>query len=182
MSTLWLVGTTHPVNPHPDTVRSTLDSTETERSGPAEIPDAPGWNQFASDKDPALVGLSPRQMSGDVHESQQYRPFWLALSQIDYEARIDGQVSSSGTAASRENVGQYGHGTAEYTESIEPLIRDGAAYGNDYFVRGGAVIQDGAGAYMASPVPDVDWQGVSQAIGVKRSRQAYAGLYDSLIG
>jgi len=182
MSTMWFVGAKHPVNTHPDVVRDTLDKTETDRSGPAEITSAPGWNQFASDKDSALVGLSPRQMSGDVHESVQSVPFWKGLATQDFESPIDSQVATSGTAARREASGQFGHGTAEYTESIEPVIREGAAYGNDYFVRAGAVIQDGAGSYMASPVPDTDWQGVAQNIGNRRSRQAYSGLYQSLIG
>lgn len=182
MSYMWFVGSSHPVNTHPDVVRSTLDETETSRAAQAEIDAPPAWNEFASDKDTALVGLSPRQMSGDVNPSEHYRPWWIPLAEQNHNEIVDNRIADSGTAAAREDSGSFGHGTAEFTRSLEPVIRDGAAYGNDYFVRGGALIQDGAGSYMGSSVPDIDWKGVAAYLGEKRSRQAYAGLYDSLIG
>lgn len=180
MSYMWYVGAAHAIDTHPDIVRSTLDETDTDRSGPAELHHSPQWNELDTDNDPALVGLSPRQLSGDVNESKQYAPFWSGLAQQDFTAPIDEQIASSGTAAKREVAGQFGHGTAEYTLSLEPVIREGAAYGNDYFMRTPALIQEPAGAYMASPIPDVDWQGVAAQIGESRSRDAFASLYDNL--
>lgn len=179
---IWLPGLHQPVDTHPSVVRSTLDKADSTEAAELPGPNGPQWNQFDSDKDPALVGLSPRQLGPDVHAGVQYAPFWSGLASNDYEARIDDQVSSSGTAAAREVAGQFGHGTAEYSESIEPVIREGAAYGSDYFVRTPALIQGPAGSYLGSPVPDVDWQGVSQAVYVQNSRAAYTGLYDNLIG
>lgn len=182
MSTaFWTLGAAHPVDQHPDAVRSTVEPVRTD--GPAEIRDAADWNQAEFDGSGQLVGLTPRQLAGDVHESVQFAPFWSALATQDHEHLIDDQVATAGTAADREAAGAFGRGTAEWTEGIEPQIRDGSAFGNDYFLRDGAPVQEGAGTYMAPYVADIDWQGVGAALYADRSRQAYqATLVSSGMG
>lgn len=182
MSAAWFVGATHSVKQDESAVRSTLDTVRTD--GPSESHEEPEWNEFDSDESAQLTGLTPRQMSGDVHESQQYVPSWLGLASMNREEIIDNQVASSGTAAARESAGQTGHGTAEYTQSIEPIVRDGAAFGNDYFVTNPLGAQEGAGNYMTpDPAQDLDWLAVAQAQGVRASREAYeATLYQTAFG
>jgi len=110
-------------------------------------------------------------------------PWWANLASADYESRIDRQVSSSGTAARREEAGQSGHGTMQYAIGIEPVIRDGASYGNDYFVTNERNIQEGMGAYM-TPDDNGNWGNkIAAAQARNASRQAYqASLYQNLLG
>lgn len=172
MTQAWLVGNRRPVPQDATAVRTTIEPVRTD--GPSESNEEPRWNEFDADNSPQLVGLTPRQKSGDVNESAQYVPFWIALAQQDFESRIDDQVSSSGTAAKREAAGSQGHGTMEYTKSIEPVIREGGFYGNDYFTVNPLGSQEGAGNYMsADATMDNDWLGVAQATGVRASRAAY---------
>ena len=161
-------------------VQTTIEPIRTD--GPAEDTSAPQWNEFQTDDSPQLKGLATRQLSGDVHESVQYPAWWIPGAEYEHNVLIDSQVASSGTAAARESAGIAGHGTAEFTESIEPVIRDGAAYGNDYFSVNAKDVQEGSGAYMTSAIPDVAWQGVAQSLGTRGAQAARSGLYDNFIG
>lgn len=172
MTAAWFVGAQQGVKQDETAARSTIEPVRTD--GPSESHEQPGWNEFDSDNSAQLVGITPRQKSGDVHESQQYVPFWAGLASQNTERIIDDQVSSSGTAAQRELAGEQGHGTQEYTASIEPVVRDGAAFGNDYFVTNPLGAQDGAGNYMSPDAnQDIDWLAVAQAQGTRASREAY---------
>ena len=102
---------------------------------PAEIHNVPEFNEFDTDSNSA-VGMSTRNVSGDYSPIQKYAPSWAptADSQTAHTNQIvNVQVNSSGTAAARETQGEFGHGTMAITKSIEPVIRDGGAMGNDYF-------------------------------------------------
>jgi hypothetical protein len=122
-------------------VRSTATPVD-DSAAPAEIPNAPEFNEF--DTDPAdNVGMSTRNVSGDYHPIEKFAPSWAdEVDAGDQHNRIvDVQVSSSGTAAAREKAGEFGHGTMAVTKSIEPVIREGGAMGNDYFAANDPGIQ-----------------------------------------
>jgi hypothetical protein len=106
----------------------------------------------------------------------------LALATQNHNAIIDNQVATSGTAAAREARGEAGHGTMQYAESLEPVIRPGAEFGNVYFDIVKPEIQEGAGNAMN--VTDTDpWNmAVAQAEATRRSRDAYqATLYSAFL-
>lgn len=151
-------------------VRSTVEPIRTDASPELNAP--PEFNEIDTDESGQLVGLSPRVMAGDTTDSQQYSPWWADLMQ-DHNAIIDEQVSSSGTAAKRELAGEQGHGTLQYTQSMEPVIRAGAAFGNDYFLSNPAVIQDGAGDYMNPMASDSFANAIAQSQATLASRKAY---------
>lgn len=155
MTAAWFLGAAEGVPQHESKVRSTVepirdDSTDAEQHKP------PDWNELDTDSSGELVGLSPRVAGSDTIDTQKYPAWWIPLSGVNHNELVDNQVASSGTAASRESAGQQGHGTTQYAEGIEPVIRDGAAYGQDYFDAGEADIQEGSGHYMAPVVSD-DW-------------------------
>lgn len=181
MSLAWLVGARIAVPQDATPVRSTIEPVRTD--GPAEDMNAPGFNEVNVDSSGQLVGLSPRQESGDVHDSAQYVPWWVALASNDYEKVIDDQVSSSGTAAAREAGGVFGHGTFMYTESIEPAVRDGSFFGNDYFVTNPLGANELGGNYMQPTIQPADAMALAQAFATDNSRKAYQStLYGQWFG
>lgn len=125
---------------------------------PAEQTAAPDFNEVTTDANPQL-GLEPRQLASHVIPTEKYAPFWAG--EVDHQAEhnliVDRQVSTSGTAAAREQAGQFGHGTLMITEGIEPVqdLRDGGKFGNEYFTRHERDVQEGMGYYMTQP-PGVD--------------------------
>jgi hypothetical protein len=123
---------------------------------PAEAKGAPEWNDQETDPNPEL-GMVNRQVASDWHQPEQYTPFWNGLvdGADEHNGIVDRQVSTSGTAAAREAEGQFGHGTAAYAIGIEPVLRDGGALGNDYFLANNPPIQDVSGNYM-SPALGID--------------------------
>lgn len=180
MTSAWFLGAAQSVPQDESKVRSTVEPIRTD-SISAEIQHEPDWNERTSDDSGELVGLAPRDVAGDTHDSEKYVPSWLKAATTNHNAIIDDQVSSSGTAAAREAAGIQGHGTMQYSVAIEPVIRDGAAFGNEFFQANPAGIQEGAGAYM-TPVGSDSWNAaVAQAHAEERSRQAFnASLYENL--
>lgn len=180
MTSAWFLGARNAVPQTEDEVRSTVEPVRTDQV--PELDSPPEWNEFDSDESGALVGLSPRQVSSDVHESIQYVPWWEQLATENHNRLIDDQVATSGTAAKRESAGEQGHGTMEYSVGIEPQVRDGAAYGNEYFVTHSKLIQDGSGNYMTPPDTDNWLQGVASARAEQASREAFqATQYDAFL-
>lgn len=137
----------------------------------AEATHAPDWNELDTDEG-STPGLAPRAVAGDTTDSEQYAPWWAAAASYNHNEIVDNQVASSGTAAAREVAGEQGHGTMQYAESMEPVIRDGAAFGNDYMLANPAVIQEGAGNYM-TPVTDRWASAVAQNRATQDSRAAF---------
>jgi hypothetical protein len=177
MTSAWLVGAHRSMPQDQTSVRSTIEPVRTD--GPAELNEAPEWNEFNADTSGALTGISHRTLGSDVHESKQYKPFWSWLAGQNHNVIIDDQISESGTAAAREEAGVQGHGTMEYAVGIEPVIRPGAAFSTDYFTSNPLEVQEGSGDYMTTPVVDNQWAAVAQQIAVSRSRKSYAGLYEN---
>lgn len=119
---------------------------------PAEMQAGPEFNEVETDDNPNL-GLVNRQLASDWHESEQYRPGWIGdvNANHDHNDIINKQVSTSGTAAAREDRGEFGHGTMAYAVGIEPTVGATPAFGNDYFTTHEREINETAGLYMQPP-------------------------------
>lgn len=179
MTQAWFLGAKYAVDQRESEVRSTLAPLRDD--GPAESQE-PDWNEFESDGSGELTGLSTRMLAPDTHESEQYKPEWIEGASTPHNILIDAQVASSGTAAAREAAGIQGHGTMQYGEAIDPVIREAGAFGNDYFAANLADIQDGAGDYM-TPAPDQWSNAVAAARASADSRAAYSSSqYAELLG
>jgi hypothetical protein len=149
----------------------------------AELQHAPEFNEINTDSSGELVGLSPRVVGSDTHDIDKYAPWWADFATENHNEIIDNQVASSGTAAKRELAGQQGHGTMQYAIGIEPVIRPGAEFGNDYFLSNPTQIQEGAGNYMA-PMWGDQWVNAVNARNAEINSRAAANdsLYSSLLG
>jgi len=181
MTNAWFLGAAQSVPQSEEEVRSTVEPIRVDNIS-AEMQHAPDWNELDTDESGELIGLSPRQVSGNTHDSERYLPWWTAKASTNLNKITDEQVASSGTAAAREMAGIQGHGTLQYTETIEPIIREGAKFGNDYFTALPSVIQEGAGEYM-TPVQESNWySAVAQSAAVDGQRKAsQATLYGNLL-
>jgi hypothetical protein len=149
----------------------------------AELQHAPEWNELDTDESGELVGLSPRVVGSDTIDTDKYAPWWADFATENHNEIIDNQVASSGTAAARELAGEQGHGTMQYAIGIEPVIRPGAEFGNDYFLSNPSQIQEGAGLYMSPTWGDQWVSAVNQRNATLNSRQAYDDtMFAALIG
>lgn len=147
-------------------VRATTGPVEKD-APPAEMENAPDFNEVDTDSNPNLYGLAARQVASDWHESEQFTPWYAAGATAEHNEIINRQVATSGTAAAREMAGQQGPGTIGYAVGIEPVIRDGGAFGADYFAADKRDIQD--------PVIETGTgRGVQPAI--NRDRDKIAGM------
>lgn len=172
MTNAWFLGAQHSVPQSENEVRSTVEPIRTDGQN-SELTRAPDWNEKDTDDSGQLVGLSPREKSGDTHDTEKYVPWWVSLASNPHNIITDQQVASSGTAAKREENGVQGHGTMQYTETIDPVIRDAAKLGNETFVRDEEIIQAGAGSYM-NPVDTDNWNAaVAGQTAERQSRESY---------
>lgn len=180
MTNAWFLGATQSVPQSENEVRSTVEPVRSD--GPAEAHTDPDFGQVQTDNSGELVGLSPRQLAGDTHDSVKYRPWWANGASVLYNFLIDRQVASSGTAAAREEAGEQGHGTMQYQVSVEPELRDGMRFGNDYFVVNDRDIQNGMGSYM-SPITSDKWpQAVAQSRATSDARAAnQSTIFDAFL-
>jgi hypothetical protein len=172
MTNAWFLGATFSVPQSEAEARSTVEPIRHDNQD-AEADSAPDFNELDTDESGELVGLSPREVGSYTVDIEKYDPWWAGLATAEHNNIIDRQVASSGTAAAREVSGQQGHGTMQYAEGIEPELRDGIHFGNDYFVFAQTNIQDGMGDYM-SPGLDDAWVNIAaQADAIGASRKAY---------
>lgn len=155
----------------PEQVRSTVDLGA--RPDAAVSPEAPVWNRADVDSSDALRGLHNTQVASAWTPSVQSSPVLPGKATEDYNGRVDSQVATSGGAAQRELTGARGHGTMAWAEGIEPVIRDGAAFGSTMFQSVPLAVQDGAGDYMNPAVTDGAWAAVAQQLGTDQARDAY---------
>lgn len=160
-----------PISQDEAEVRSTV--TVVDHDQPSSVQDsAPDFNEL--DVDPHTEGgLTRHDMASHVIGSQQYVPA-IGNANSDLNARVNNQVSSSGTAAAREAAGQWGHGTMKIVEGIEPVIREGSRLGSDYF--GANERPDAGSASYMTPAQASDPQTTAeaQATGTGNSRDAAA--------
>lgn len=182
MSTVLFFGQSSGGDADRNAVRSTTHPVQQDIPA-AEQKDAPEFNEFESDPNPD-IGLGPRQLASDWHETEKYAPFWIGEDKVDREV-IDRKIATSGTAAAREAAGQFGHGTMGYAYGIEPVIRDGAEFGADYFA---ANKQGGFNSHSTSDtgvqpvdVNQDDLRGIT-AYGKDAARDASVSVYDQFLG
>lgn len=132
---------------------------------------APDFNELATDG-PTEGGLTAHQLGSHVVASIRGLPV-IGNANDDPNSIINRQVSTSGTAAAREAAGIQGHGTLMVTEGIEPAIRDGQAFTEDYFAAGERTAQQDVANYMTpSQAADPATSAAAQAAGEAASRAA----------
>lgn len=159
------------VKPDEAEVRSTTNVIDADAPS-AEMDSAPDFNEFDSDPD-TEGGITSRQLASHVIPSVQSLNPVLAEANTEHNAIVDRQVSTSGTAAGREASGVWGHGTLQVLEGIEPTIREGAAFGEDFFSAERDGIQTGMGNYMTPASPgNVDRNAEVQATATRNAREA----------
>lgn len=162
------------VDVDPAEPRSTVTVVQAD-APPSEAPHAPDINETFSDPH-TEGGLTTRQVASHVIPRERYVPH-IGDANEDHNAIIDRQISTSGTAAAREAAGEWGHGTLQITEGIEPAI--GEPYGGDYFVAERPEFP----ASQMSPAAATDpaTNAAAQAGAVENARAAVQGsLYDAL--
>lgn len=130
--------------------------------------DAPEMGEVETDGNPNL-GLVNRQKASKWIDREKSVPSWIpeVNAQTEHNAIVDRQVSTAGTAAARESVGTWGHGTIPAAIGIEPVgdLRDGGKFGNEYFKRNDRPIQDTADQTMTAPPKDYDRSTVGRVAG-----------------
>lgn len=122
---------------------------------PAVMHDTPVMNNVETDSTSQISGIHNHQLASQWVQGEKFTPSWLGVvdtSAVNAEI-IDGQVSSSGTAAARESAGIFGHGTMSYAIGIEPVqgLMPGGVFGETYFAVDKVNIQNTAGSYMTQP-------------------------------
>lgn len=141
---------------------------------------SPEYNSMERDPD-TEGGLTTRGVADKVNASERY-PRAVGNANTDFASRINDQVSTSGTAAAREEAGQWGHGTTQWTEAIEPTVRPGTEFDRTYFRATRPPIQDGALDYMVpARRPDTEQAGSDLAASRNAARAATANLYQSFL-
>ncbi|HXK36066.1 MAG TPA: hypothetical protein VJ553_00605 [Candidatus Paceibacterota bacterium] len=111
----------------------------------AEQDSPPEFNELRVDESP-YKGLTRRTLASDWTQGEKTPPPTpeLALPRLPVT-----QQSQQGTAAAREASGERGPGTLSYAYGIEPTIRDGGAFGDQYIAFDpDRTIQETAGQYM----------------------------------
>ncbi len=178
MTNAWMLGARHGQTQREDDARATTEPVRTD--GPAEEKNragasGPDWNEFETDSSAQLDGLPSRMLASDTVDSKPIRPWYADLATQDHDQIIDNQIATSGTAAARELKGQQGPGTLQYAMGIEPVIREGNAFGADYFAAHDMPVQEGAGMYMSPPTGITSRWGaaVDQETAEQGSRSAY---------
>jgi hypothetical protein len=163
-----------------EAVRSTLDPVTDAPA--AEAPSEPDYNEHLVYPEP-VQGLNRHEMLGHTTPSEQYAPFWTPKASEDFESRINRQVSSSGTAAARENAGMQGHGTMQRTETVEPQLNEETALGADYFAAHPVNVQGTSGDYMSDQVGDPQLRALADSFANAQARQAaQSGMYGAWLG
>ena len=128
-------------------VRSTTETVD--RNAPAAVErDAPEFNEVERSEQ-QHSGLRLSNLASHYIPSHQYAPGWAGNAQVTPSfAGINERQAVVGTAAGRELSGEQGHGTMSYAVGLEPTIREGGAFGNDYFTADHPGIQPSMGSYM----------------------------------
>ena len=151
-------------------VRSTVTVVDG-NAPPAEETHTPDWNETSSDPD-SEGGLTTHQESAYRIAPVQSVPVVIQTAQNTGINAVNSRISSAGTAAAREAAGIRGHGTMNFSQSLEPTFPDGHQLGGDYF----AVEPNRAVSDMMSPaaLPDPATAAAAQATATANARDAAA--------
>lgn len=127
------------------------------------------------------AGLTTSDLASHTIPSEKYAPFWSEQANVTPSfAVVNSSQARLGTAAQRESAGQFGHGTMQIMMGIEPVIREGAVFGLDYFEADHPGIQPFAGNYMEqAPGYDRDVTGALAGRAANTSHAAVASGYMS---
>jgi hypothetical protein len=138
----------------PEAVRNTT-VTISDDTPPAEAAGAPDWNERETDRDPHK-GRVNRQVASDWHEPIRGNNAVAEHASTDFFHDINAQVASAGRAPALETSDDvFGHGSVAWAYGIEPVLRDGAAFGSDYFKVNETGSQEGI-PQVLSPAPGTD--------------------------
>ena len=168
-----------------DEAQSTIEPIRTDPEE-ATLESPPEWNAIESDDSGELIGLSLCVVGSDTQDPIKSPPVGIVMGTYatarDGNDSVDNQVASSGTAAEREQAGQFGHGTMQTEIGIEPL-NPAQHYGNDYFSVPDPGVNYLGGEYM-SPAENDNWaQAVAQSQAQTASRQAFRSTqYEAFFG
>lgn len=169
-------GTPPPVDRENGAVRTTVEPI---RDAPIAETDT-DYNAVVVDTSAELTGISRTVAAPDNTPSRQAPPQPYVT---DVTSIIDDNYASAGRAPALESAGVRGHGSMQYDASIEPVVREGAVLGGDYFLSNNKPVQDGASDYMNPAVVDNIWSATAQAMGTRAARKANAAtLYSPLVG
>lgn len=159
----------------------TQDETIRSDDGGAQLDHDPQWGEDSTDGTVELTGPARRDTQGAYHPSVKGPPPGLNLHR-DYNAPINDQVASSGTAAARESAGEWGHGTMPYEVSITPA-NPAEEFGKKRFLRTPSEVQEGA-RNMMTPIDPNNWdRAVSQEKAIEATRESsMASLYNAAFG
>lgn len=133
----------------PESVRSTVTVVQDD-APPSVAPAAPDYNQVMTDPE-TEGGLTSHDLASAVTPSVQYVPNMGNANDVGdaVQARVNDTISTGGTAAAREASGEWGHGTMQIVQGIEPTLVDGHQFGSDYFAAENRP-EMAAGAYMSA--------------------------------
>ena len=149
---LWANART-PVPVDDDEIRSTVTIVDQDEA-PSTMEHVPDKGETFTDEH-TDGGLTSHQVSSYVIPKQQGIPIPEQMGASSTEAFdiTNRQVSASGTAAQRESVGIWGHGTLQIQEAIDPIIVDGTELTEEYFKVPQRNVQDPMVAYMTPSEP-----------------------------
>lgn len=176
-----------PIPPSEAEIRSTVTAVDDDAPSAAETA-PPDWNQLTTDPD-TEGGLTDHQESAYRIPSVQSVPVLIETASNEGPQLVNARISSEGTAAAREAAGVRGHGTLNFSQSIEPTFPDGHQFGSDYF----KVERNGVVSDMMTPaaLPDVATASAAQATATANSRDAvsqsqtgspYQAMLDTFMG
>jgi hypothetical protein len=182
-----LMGTmfNNPVPADEKAIRNT--ATPYDREKPAAMQtDMPRQSEMEVDPDQS-VGFGPHNLASTWHQGQPVDSgAWvMPVAQVTESTRIiNEQVSTSGTAAKREQAGQV-HRDLSYAVGIEPVqgLTENGAFGESYFKTHPRDIQAGSGQYMSLPA-GYDQAEMLQATAtgkVTSRKAANAAMYDQYL-
>ena len=136
------------VSPDEETVRATTEPVnpdappDVEETAPDNISEYPRPTTMHA-------GLSTAAMASFWTEGQQIVPPGLMEAQVGPSfSRINDNQALAGHAAALEAAGIFGHGSASFANAMEPVLREGAEFGQDYFAAFKPGVQPYAGNYM----------------------------------
>ncbi len=161
-------------------VRSTV--TVIDHNSPDAVAEAsPEYNTVERDPD-TEGGLTARGVADKVNPSERFSRL-PGNANTDFSAPVDSRISTSGTAAMREDSGAWGHGSMHYQESLEPTIREGGNFDDVYFSARRPPIQDGTLDYMVpSRTPDDSTaEGVARAAAIAQRKAIQAAAYQRFL-
>lgn len=162
--------------------RATTEKLNVDESADRET-GVPEFNEVER-ADTQHAGITTSNLAPPYVESHKYAPEWAQQAQVGPSfSRINDRQATAGTAAAREAAGEFGHGTMPVTIGIEPTIRDGGAFGNDYFGVEKPGIQPGMSAMMEqAPGYDADITGAVASRAKETSHSAASSANQPWLG